>query len=197
MAKRTVLQMFYKYVPMNRGTSRCWHWRGSKDLRGYGKFRHGYAHRFMWMFEYGSVTPSDAIIQTCDNKSCVNPAHLQRVARKDIALKNRITGVRSSGGGANNTHCRLGHELVDDNIAIIGRGSVAEKRVCRICQRTRQNAYNAKIRARRAIAEMQERHKLLAESGIDVMSDEYEDIDYLDVGAVSVIGKRKAKWKQV
>jgi hypothetical protein len=138
-------QRFWKYVA-RRSDDECWLWLASKRKAGYGHFWDGKArdgaHRFSWRLSTGrDVPPGMVVCHSCDNPSCVNPAHLwlgtPKQNRMDCQAKGRATipprFVGVDHWRSRNSHCRHGHPLTPDNVLTRSDGG----RRCRQCDRDR------------------------------------------------------------
>lgn len=81
------------------------------------------AHRYSYTLHVGPIPDELAIDHTCNNKTCINPEHLEAVTQEE---NNRRKGARL-------THCKHGHERTTDNLT--PRGG------CKTCQREYMKTY--------------------------------------------------------
>lgn len=110
--------------------SGCWYWTGCKDAAGYGNLAFSRistkAHRFSFQYIGGrDIREDQEIHHICENKSCVNPEHLQAVTRKEHV---DITAVPRR----SRTYCKHGHEFTEANTYYQKKKNWTFRR-CRAC----------------------------------------------------------------
>jgi len=83
----------------------CWIWNGYVNVHGYGSVSFGgikqNAHRVAWRLTHGPIKPGprshDVVVaHSCDNRRCVNPAHLFLATQKENIHDSMRKGRRSS-----------------------------------------------------------------------------------------------------
>jgi len=108
----------------------CWLWIKYRDKNGYGRTtvnsKSARAHRVA--YEHYRQVKADGILDhiVCDNKSCVNPYHVE----VSTVRANTLRGTAPSAHNARKTHCNNGHPF--DKVAV---WSGYKRRVCSICQK--------------------------------------------------------------
>jgi hypothetical protein len=111
MRRPNTSEVFWKRVDKSGD---CWLWLGRKNKLGYGQFdvfgTSMYAHRAALMYSSNDFNVSDDVLHSCDNPSCVNPAHLRHGTHQQNMLDKVIRGRQRRGEQCSNS--RLTEEQV-------------------------------------------------------------------------------------
>ena len=103
---------FFGKVSTIPTSSGCLEWTAYKNPQGYGRCKTGlggqmlYAHRLAYFLATGTDPGEMLVCHTCDNPSCVNPAHLFLGTYSDN-LRDMLTKGRENPVRGNNHHARL------------------------------------------------------------------------------------------
>lgn len=116
----------------------CWEWQGSRSPEGYGRIGTPigpvYAHRVSYEIHHGPIPEGRVVDHICNNRCCVNPAHLQAITHRQNVLRGEAPNVLIHWTG----HCSNGHDLSDPRHAYRRPDNGAV--VCRTCNRERGRA---------------------------------------------------------
>lgn len=138
-----VLAAFFNKVDVG-GPDECWLWLRSIGSHGYGQI--GWcsdggrtivttAHRVAWICVFGDIGIGTVVRQTCANRLCENPGHLETVSAAlaywEFAANNR-----------DKTACPAGHPYEGENLML----RPGERR-CRACALERRRERSRQARA--------------------------------------------------
>jgi hypothetical protein len=96
----TFAERFWNKVRIAEG---CWTWTASPSV-GYGQLPRGphaagctKAHVASWILHFGPIPEHQCVLHACDNRRCVNPAHLFLGTQRDNLDDMRIKGRAAIG----------------------------------------------------------------------------------------------------
>ena len=110
MTKSKGKQFINRYIPfdirfwlrVNKGLdTECWEWKGYISSRGYGQLTYKgkplNSQRASWLIHFGEVPDNIQVCHHCDNRKCVNPAHLF-LGMNDDNIRDKMNKGRQSKG---------------------------------------------------------------------------------------------------
>lgn len=131
----------------------CWLWLGSASRDGYGQFTLSAIrgkkrlriapYRFIWEYINGPMGKGLEPDHTCNNRRCVNPAHIEPVTHAENQRRSYQRGRKRPVKDyfhpcqVRPTHCPYGHEYTPENTYTAPKGG----RSCRACNRVRCAVY--------------------------------------------------------
>ena len=130
MPRTNTHEDFLRQLKMEAG---CLVWTGTLNKDGYGFFRKEWypwaTHRYSYTKYVGDIPEGLSILHSCDNRSCVLPAHLRVGTQADNVADMDARGRRVSGGRLNNKECGKGHLREEHSTKSNNQW------VCRLCER--------------------------------------------------------------
>lgn len=109
---------FWSKVDRSHGPDACWNWTTSTFSSGYGQFKVGErnlrSHRVAWEMSHGSIPDGLSVLHHCDNRRCVNPAHLWLGTHKDN-MRDMAQKSRAAAGDRNGSRLHPERLVRGDN----------------------------------------------------------------------------------
>ena len=124
------MKRFEDKIDRSGGPDACHEWQ--EGLRsGYGRFwyegKSVGAHRFAYEMEYGPIPEGAYVLHSCDNKKCVNPAHLRVGTPQDNMDDKMERGRGNPVQGINHPGAKLTEAQVLEIRAVYSRGGRTQR----------------------------------------------------------------------
>lgn len=109
---------FWEKVDQSQGDDGCWEWQAACNDDGYGNIgingRTRRAHRVAWHLTHGPIPQGLHVLHHCDNRKCVNPAHLFLGTNLDNIRDRQQKGRRLHPIDGRNPNAKLTCEAVKE-----------------------------------------------------------------------------------
>lgn len=129
----------------------CWNWLGPKNAQGYGQIKikipghpmfRIYVHRLSCALINGALFQDERVCDhLCRNPACVNPAHIEIVARRENTMRGKTLAAKN----AAKTHCSKGHPYNKENTRY-EKNPGYTRRVCLLCKQAAHFNWSQKRR---------------------------------------------------
>lgn len=137
MTAESQSERFWARVDKKTSPDGCWVWLGCVNNQGYGSIHFGpkssspvLVHRFAYELLVGPIPEGLELDHLCNNRRCVNPAHLHLVTHPENC-KRGASGLAWAAHQRRKTHCPQGHPYDLFNTYYNKHGG----RQCLICKR--------------------------------------------------------------
>lgn len=112
---------------------KCWEWTANISKFGYGNFYlkgdSGRSHRIAWRLTFGEIPDLMHVLHKCDNRKCVNPAHLFLGTEQDNSDDKFSKGRHISLKGEDNPIHKLTTKQVNEIRQLFLSGSKTRKQL--------------------------------------------------------------------
>lgn len=138
---------FWQHVMVSDTT--CWEWLGYRNRENYGGTQlngvNVMAHRVSYVYLHGEIPDGYIILHSCDNPSCVNPAHLSCGTNQENT-QDRVSKGRSRKSVSfyreESDLYPCGHERTEENSRICCPKKLSK--ACKTCNAESQHKRNKK-----------------------------------------------------